>query len=55
MPETQGLSRYDHLKAIFSRRVSQDYEMKDDARSEITLVPGYVLTYEFNVEILTEK
>jgi hypothetical protein len=42
MPETHGWSRYDHLKAIFSRRASQESAMKDDSRSEITLVSGYV-------------
>ncbi|CAG7943966.1 unnamed protein product [Penicillium salamii] len=42
MPENHNLSRYDHLKAIFSRRPSQDSDsgMKDDSRSEITLVSG---------------
>ncbi|KXG54451.1 uncharacterized protein PGRI_075950 [Penicillium griseofulvum] len=39
MPETSRLSRYDHLKAIFSRNSSQEREIKDDATSETTLVP----------------
>jgi hypothetical protein len=42
MPESHSWSRYDHIKAIFSRRAVQDSEMKDDSRSDITLVPGYV-------------
>ncbi|KAJ6124519.1 hypothetical protein N7471_011836 [Penicillium samsonianum] len=39
MPQSSRLSRYDHLKAIFSRRSSQEPEIKDDTTSETTLVP----------------
>ncbi|KAJ5824737.1 hypothetical protein N7447_007077 [Penicillium robsamsonii] len=39
MPESNRLSRYDQLKAIFSRTSSQEREIKDDATSESTLVP----------------
>ncbi|KAJ5365522.1 hypothetical protein N7517_008408 [Penicillium concentricum] len=39
MSGNSRLSRYDHLKAIFSRNSSQEREIKDDATSETTLVP----------------
>ncbi|CAG8063778.1 unnamed protein product [Penicillium nalgiovense] len=39
MPQNSGLSRYDHLKAIFSRQSSQQPEVKEDTTSETTLVP----------------
>ncbi|KAJ5143404.1 uncharacterized protein N7515_002191 [Penicillium bovifimosum] len=39
MPASREMSRYDHLKAVFARRLGQDPEIKDDSRSEITLVP----------------
>lgn len=42
MPQSSGLSRYDHLKAIFSRQSSQQPEAKEDTTSETTLVPRYV-------------
>ncbi|CAG8890327.1 unnamed protein product [Penicillium egyptiacum] len=41
MPQNSKLSRYDHLKAIFSRHSSQQSEIKDDATSETTLVPQH--------------
>ncbi|KAJ5498766.1 hypothetical protein N7453_007817 [Penicillium expansum] len=41
MPQNNRLSRYDHLKALFSRHSSQEPEIKDDTTSEITLVPRY--------------
>lgn len=41
MPQNNRLSRYDHLKALFSRNSSQEPEIKDDTTSEITLVPRY--------------
>ncbi|KAJ5787877.1 hypothetical protein N7457_002867 [Penicillium paradoxum] len=41
MPECGGMSRYAHLKAVFTRRPSQDTEVKEDSRSETTLVPDY--------------
>ncbi|OQD98552.1 hypothetical protein PENVUL_c071G00590 [Penicillium vulpinum] len=39
MPESSRLSRFDHLKAIFSRNSSPEPETKDDSTSETTLVP----------------
>ncbi|KAJ5456554.1 hypothetical protein N7530_011828 [Penicillium desertorum] len=42
MSQNSGLSRYDHLKAIFSRHSShssQQPEAKEDTTSETTLVP----------------
>ncbi|CAI7594404.1 unnamed protein product [Penicillium glandicola] len=39
MSESIRLSRYDHFKALFSKRSSQNPEIKDDTRSETTLVP----------------
>ncbi|CAI7617973.1 unnamed protein product [Penicillium discolor] len=40
MPQSSGLSRYDHFKAIFSRHSSTEPEVKGDTTSETTLVPG---------------
>ncbi|CAI7603413.1 unnamed protein product [Penicillium crustosum] len=39
MPQSSGMSRYDHFKAIFSRHSSPEREIKGDTTSEITLVP----------------
>ncbi|KAJ9490608.1 hypothetical protein VN97_g2651 [Penicillium thymicola] len=38
MPQSSGLSRYGHFKAIFSGHSSQEPKIKSDTTSETTLV-----------------
>ncbi|KAJ5474229.1 hypothetical protein N7475_003795 [Penicillium sp. IBT 31633x] len=44
MAQGSGLTRYEHLKALFARRPSQDTVLKDDSNSETTLVPSQTQT-----------
>ncbi|CRL23283.1 unnamed protein product [Penicillium camemberti] len=48
MPQNNGLSRYDHFKAIFSRHSSPDPEIKGDTTSETTLVPRQTQPTKYN-------
>ncbi|KAJ5170978.1 uncharacterized protein N7500_003761 [Penicillium coprophilum] len=54
MPESSRLSRYDHLKAIFSRNSSQEREIKDDT-SETTLVPRQTKTKSYKKRDLPQQ
>ncbi|KAF3017565.1 hypothetical protein E8E15_002202 [Penicillium rubens] len=47
MPQNSGLSRYNHLKAIFSRNPSQQAEGKEDTTSESPLVPRQTQTKSY--------
>ncbi|KAJ5508764.1 hypothetical protein N7527_010907 [Penicillium freii] len=48
MPQSSGLSRYGHFKAIFSKHSSQEPEVKGDTTSETTLVPRQAQPSRYN-------